>query len=146
MILRFSQILRHPGLVSRSTLRPGEKLETGGIPWRPRGPRNKSGVTTWVGHLSFAIMAVAAPAEAKPSPSSSRNSSTPPYPQAHASTIVDLPNGQLAVADGVSPDGTRYPTWNPVLFQPAGQPLHLFYKVGPSPTQCGRGPEAAEIG
>ena len=67
-------------------------------------------------------------------PSSSRNSSTPPDPQAHASTIVELPNGQLAVADGVSPDGTRYPTWNPVLFQPAGQPLHLFYKVGPSPS------------
>ena len=87
----------------------------------------------------------------------------PPYPQAHASTLVELPDHSLAaawfggsgesrpdvtiwfarhtakgwdtpvaVADGREGD-CRYPTWNPVLFQPAGQPLHLFYKIGPSP-------------
>ena len=41
---------------------------------------------------------------------------------------------QEKAADGVQPDGTRYPTWNPVLFQaPHGGPLFLFYKVGPKP-------------
>lgn len=80
----------------------------------------------------------------------------PPYPQAHASTLVELPDHRLAaawfggsgegrpdvtiwfawrsdkgwstpvaVADGRDGD-RRYPTWNPVLFQPPGQPLHLF--------------------
>ncbi len=39
------------------------------------------------------------------------------------------------VADGVQPDGTRLPTWNPVLFQPREGPLLLFYKVGPDPTR-----------
>jgi predicted neuraminidase len=40
----------------------------------------------------------------------------------------------LQVADGVQADGqTRYPCWNPVLFQPAKGPLLLFFKVGPSP-------------
>jgi predicted neuraminidase len=87
-----------------------------------------------------------------------------PYPQAHASTVVQVADGAVAaawfggthekhsdvciwfarqgggawgrpiqVADGVQPDGTRHPTWNPVLFQPSGGPLILFYKVGPDP-------------
>ena len=45
----------------------------------------------------------------------------------------------VAVADGVQPDGSRQPTWNPVLFQPRGAggdaPMMLFYKVGPSPSR-----------
>ncbi|HVU36419.1 MAG TPA: exo-alpha-sialidase [Opitutaceae bacterium] len=41
----------------------------------------------------------------------------------------------VEVATGVQSDGRRYPTWNPVLFQPRQGPLALFYKVGPSPSQ-----------
>jgi len=45
-------------------------------------------------------------------------------------------NEGVEVANGVQADGSpRLPTWNPVLFQPPGGPLVLFYKVGPSPSQ-----------
>jgi predicted neuraminidase len=37
------------------------------------------------------------------------------------------------VANGVQPDGTRYPSWNPVLFEVGQGILTLFYKVGPTP-------------
>ena len=87
-----------------------------------------------------------------------------PFPSAHASTIVETRDGLVAawfggtkerdpdvgiwvsrhdgtrwsvpveVANGVQPDGTRHPCWNPVLFQPSSGPLLLFYKVGPSPS------------
>jgi predicted neuraminidase len=88
-----------------------------------------------------------------------------PFPSAHASTIVETRDGLVAawfggtrernpdvgiwlarhegtqwsapveVANGVQPDGHRYPCWNPVLFQPSNGPLILFYKVGPSPSE-----------
>jgi predicted neuraminidase len=37
------------------------------------------------------------------------------------------------VANGIPPDGTRHPTWNPVLFEISQGVLALFYKVGPTP-------------
>jgi predicted neuraminidase len=89
---------------------------------------------------------------------------TAPYPSCHASTLEETGRGLIAawfggtherhpdvgiwvsrhegghwttpveVANGVESPTNRYPTWNPVLFQPKTGPLLLFYKVGPSPS------------
>ena len=88
---------------------------------------------------------------------------TAPFESAHASTIAETPGGLVAawfagtregasdvgiwlsrrqggtwsapveVATGVQPDGSRFPTWNPVLFELRSGELALFYKVGPNP-------------
>jgi predicted neuraminidase len=88
---------------------------------------------------------------------------TAPFPSVHASTIAETPQGMVAawfggtregapdvgiwvsrhvkgawtapveVANGVMPDGTRHPCWNPVLFEMPDRSLALFYKVGPDP-------------
>ena len=88
---------------------------------------------------------------------------TAPFPECHASTIVETKDGLVAAwfggtgekhpdvgiwvsrhvdgkwsvpveaANGVESPTKRYPTWNPVLFQPKTGPLLLFYKVGPTP-------------
>ncbi|WP_428939992.1 sialidase family protein [Fontivita pretiosa] len=41
----------------------------------------------------------------------------------------------VLTAEGIEPDGSRYPCWNPVLFKPRNGPMLLFYKVGPSPSK-----------
>ena len=86
-----------------------------------------------------------------------------PFASAHASTIVETPEGlvtawfggsregapdvaiwvsrrvdgawtpPIEVATGAQADGVRHPCWNPVLFDVPGTGLLLFYKVGPSP-------------
>jgi len=88
-----------------------------------------------------------------------------PFPQCHASTIVETQKDLIAawfggtrekhndvgiwlsrntdgrwtppieVANGVQSAERRFPCWNPVLFQPSSGPLMLFYKVGPSPSE-----------
>ena len=88
-----------------------------------------------------------------PAPADDRQQSA----RARRALLGDEENGRwspgVKVADGVQNARTRYPTWNPVLFQPRSGPLMLFYKVGPSPrewwgmlmtsTDDGRGPRAA---
>jgi predicted neuraminidase len=90
--------------------------------------------------------------------------SNAPFPSCHASTIAETKSGLVAawfggtaernpdvciyvarnengcwtppmkVADGTGFGLQRFPTWNPVLFQPNDGPLLLFYKVGPKPS------------
>jgi predicted neuraminidase len=87
-----------------------------------------------------------------------------PFASCHAATLAETPDGLVAAwfggtregdtdvgiwfsrrgadrwtppveaADGGQQDGTRYPCWNPVLFQAEAGPLLLFYKVGPRPS------------
>ncbi len=84
-----------------------------------------------------------------------------PYPQIHATTIAETPTGLVAAwfggtheknpdvciwvsrfvsgkwttsvetANGIQPDGSRHPTWNPVLFQPHSGPTCSFTKWEP---------------
>ncbi len=49
--------------------------------------------------------------------------------------VDDKWSSPIEVANGVQEDGTRYPSWNPVLYKPKNQPLILFYKVGPNPRE-----------
>jgi predicted neuraminidase len=90
---------------------------------------------------------------------------TAPFPECHASTIVETGSGLVAAwfggtherhpdvgiwvsrlvdgkwsapmefANGVQSPTNRYPCWNPVLFQPKDGPVLLFYKVGPNPSK-----------
>jgi predicted neuraminidase len=90
---------------------------------------------------------------------------TAPFPSCHASTIAETKDGLIAawfggtaernpdvgiwvsryeknawtppveVANGVGFATNRFPTWNPVLFQPKRGPLLLFYKVGSKPSE-----------
>lgn len=83
-----------------------------------------------------------------------------PFSSCHAATLLDTSQGLLASWFGGTKeghpdvcvwtsrfdgpawstvekvaDGGEFPCWNPVLFQPRGGPVMLFYKVGPSPAK-----------
>jgi predicted neuraminidase len=90
---------------------------------------------------------------------------TAPFPSCHAATIAETPTGLVAsffggtkerhpdvgiwvsrqqngkwtapveVANGNQEDGSRLPTWNPVLYQVPNGELMLFYKIGPKPSE-----------
>lgn len=115
--------------------------------------------------LPALALAIAALQPASPIVTSEYIYERAPFPAAHASTIVETKDGLLAawfggtrerapdvgiwtshrvngawtnpveVANGVRPDGTRYPCWNPVLFDMGDGSITLFYKVGPSPSE-----------
>ncbi|TJY67930.1 sialidase [Sphingobacterium alkalisoli] len=88
-----------------------------------------------------------------------------PFPSCHSATMAETPQGLVyaffggthernpdveiyvcryenekwtapqSAADGVQQDGSRLPTWNPVLYQIPDGELLLFYKVGPKPSE-----------
>ena len=119
---------------------------------------------------AIAIVCLTAPAgnAADPEPgivSSEFIYQSAPFPECHASTIVETKAGLVAawfggsyekhpdvgiwlsrqvagrwtapveIANGIQHTTKRHPCWNPVLFQPQDGPLLLFYKAGPNPQQ-----------
>lgn len=51
------------------------------------------------------------------------------------STPIEIVNGiQYHQTSGSTDSIKRYPCWNPILMQQPNGPLHLFFKVGPSPS------------
>ncbi len=130
----------------------------------------RSAATLWIGILATAILSDSAfgqtcaggvPAIVK----AEFVYEKAPFPQCHASTLVETDAGLVAawfggkheknpdvgiwiarhvdgrwsrpreVVNGVQDDGTRHPCWNPVLYRPEDGPVLLFYKVGPSPRE-----------
>jgi predicted neuraminidase len=133
-------------------------------------PTNGTGLQHWAFVLIAAAGSIAPTGAVDPVPAISIVSrefvyEMAPFPSAHASTLVETPEGLVAawfggtaekhrdvgiwvsrhwnsrwsppveVANGLQVDGRRFPTWNPVLFAVPDGPLVLFYKVGPSPSE-----------
>lgn len=87
------------------------------------------------------------------------------FPSVHSATIAETPTGLVtaffggtkernpdveiyvsrfenskwtapeSVANGIQTEGSRLPTWNPVLYQIPNGDLLLFYKIGPKPSE-----------
>ncbi len=123
------------------------------------------GVARWGLFGSLLIVTAAAAAEQPGLVRTEFVFESAPFPACHAATIVETAEGlavaffggtherhpdvgiwvcrntgggwsaPVEVANGAGFATNRFPTWNPVLFQPARGPLMLFYKVGPSPSE-----------
>lgn len=113
------------------------------------------------GFMLVAVLALAATVHAQPKGELIFEPGSVPFPSSHASTIVELKNGDLLAAwFGGTAEGkpdvaiwsarktgdswskpvelareSDIPCWNPVLFHDAAGRLWLYYKFGPSPQQ-----------
>lgn len=151
----FSESVSLPG-VERSTVRGMNRW-----PWHASGALLLALLLTGCAHLPAPGSAATGPSPAPGLVSEEFLFERGPTPECHASTVVETPAGLVAawfagaqesaadvgiwlsrheggrwsaperILEARMPDGQPCACWNPVLFQPRGGPLMLFFKAGP---------------